>query len=211
MRRWTILIMVAMSLALATAPAAAKKPDPPDPPPPPELAEVTMSLVEGADGLAGVLDMKVEESRGGVVEYLADGTGGSSPADLVLRFEGSQEHHSGLATLEPNDCDLAPLYEGIFWLQRDRNGELAAVVWHFDMNVSWNMGRKGCSWVVNERYTISSVDDRGLPEEQQLTYTNGVVSGTFNLHLYDADADEPHVDLGRTYMEFELTLPTIDG
>ena len=78
MRRWTILIMVATSLALATAPAAAK-PKPPDPPPPAELAEVTMTLADPWDGLAGVLDMKVETSRGGVVEYLADGTGGVAP------------------------------------------------------------------------------------------------------------------------------------
>jgi hypothetical protein len=61
--------------------------------------------------------------------------------------------------------------------------------------------------VVNERYTISSLADRELLDgEEPLTYTNGVVSGTFNLHLYDADADEPHVDLGRTQMQFGLTI-----
>lgn len=209
MKRWTIVIMVATSLALATAPAAAK-PKPPEPPPPAELAEVEMTLVDGADGLAGVLDMKVETSRGGIVEYLADGTGGSSPADLVLRgFEGflDQGMYLGLAILAPNDCGDTPPYEGIFWLEFDRKGELAAVLWHFDMDASFNAGRIGCSWVVNERYTIRSLADKELLEgEEPLAYNDGVVSGTFKLHLYDADAPEPHVDLGRTYMQFGLTI-----
>jgi hypothetical protein len=211
MKRWTILIMVATSLALATAPAAAKKPDPPDPPPPPELATVTLTLVDGADGLAGVLQMEVEASRNGKVEYFAWGDGESSPADLVLRgFEDylDQGLHPGLAILEPNDCgDPAP-YEGMFWLKFDRDGDLSDVMWHFDTDASWNMGRVGCSWVVNERYTIRALEDRELQEgEAPLTYSDGVVSGTFNLHLYDADAPEPHLDLGRTFfMQFELAI-----
>lgn len=205
MKRWTILIMVATSLALATAPAAAKKPDPPA-----ELAEVTMSLVDEADGLAGTLEMEVEASRKGEVQYFAWGDGVSSPPDLVLRgFEDflDQGPHPGLARLDPNYCDLDPLYEGMFWLKFDRNGELSDVMWHFDMDASWTAGRKGCGWVVNERYTISSLADRELLDaEEPLTYTNGVVSGTFKLHLYDADAAEPHVDLGRTHMQFELPI-----
>lgn len=220
MKRWTVVIMAAMSLALATAPAMAK-PKPPDPPPLPETAEVTMTLIEGADGLAGVLQMEFEASRNGkVVEYFARGDGESSSADLALQgFEEflDQGLHPGLAILDPNDCGLEPLYEGIFWLKFDRifidddasvhDGELAAVVWHFDMDVSFNAGRRGCSWVVNERYTISSVADRELLDgEEPLSYSDGVVSGTFELHLYDADAVEPHVDLGRTQMQFGLAI-----
>jgi len=209
MKRWTVVITVAMSLALATAPVAAR-PKPPEPPPPAELAEVTMSLVEGADGLAGMLQMEVETSRKGEVEYFAWGDGESSPPDLVLRgFEGflDQGLHPGLALLDPNYCDLEPLYQGMFWLNFDRDKELSDVMWHFDMHTSWTEGRKGCGWVVNERYTIRSLADRELLDgEEPLTYNNGVVSGTFKLHLYDADAAEPHVDLGRTQMQFGLAI-----
>lgn len=209
MKRWTIVILVAMSLALATAPAvAAPKPKPP--PPPPELTEVTMTLVDGADGLAGVLQMEVEASRKGKIEYFAWGDGVSSSPDLVLRgFEDflDQGLHPGLAILDPNFCELEPLYQGLFWLKFDRNGELSDVMWHFDMDASWTEGRKGCGWVVNERYTIRSLADRELLDgEEPLTYTDGVVSGTFKLHLYDADAAEPHVDLGRTSMQFNLAI-----
>ena len=38
---------------------------------------------------------------------------------------------------------------------------------------------------------------REMSRKTPLTYEDGVVSGTFKLHLYDADAPEPHVDLGR--------------
>jgi hypothetical protein len=209
MKRWTIVIMVAMSLALATAPAAAA-PKPKPPPPPPELATVTMSLDGEADGLAGVLDMEVEASRNGKKEYFAWGDGVSSPADLELRGFADflyQGLHPGLAILEPNDCDLEPLYQGMFWLKFDRSGALTDVMWHFDMDVSWNMGSVGCSWLVNERYTIRSLADRELPDgENSLNYKEGKVSGWFQLALYDADDDEPHDDLGSTYMEFNLEI-----
>jgi hypothetical protein len=206
MKRLIVVLVVAMSLALVTAPASAK----PKPPEPAEMAAVTLTPVDASDGLAGELQMGVDASRKGDVAYFADGNDGSSAADLVLRgFDGvlAQGLHHGLAILDPNDCGEPPRYEGIFWLKIDKNGVLTDVMWHFDMDVSYTAGRKGCAWRVNKRYTIRALSDRELlPGEEPLTYAGGVVSGTFNLHLYDADASEPHVNLGHTFMQFGLAI-----
>lgn len=206
MKRLKVVLMAAMSVALITAPAAAK----PKPPEPAVTTGVTLTLVDPSDGLDGELQMRVEASRKGDVAYFADGNDGSSAADLLLRgFDGvlTQGLHPGLAILDPNECDESPLYEGFFWLNFDRNGALAGVLWHFDMDVGYTADHRGCQWRVNERYTIRALQDKELLDgEKSLTYEAGLVSGTFKLHLYDADAPEPHVDLERTFMKFGLAI-----
>lgn len=206
MRIRLIVIFMAMSLVLASSPAAAKPTKPPADPP----VAATLTFADAADGLAGDLVMRAEMSRNGAAEYFADGTG-SSAADLELRgFDQylDQGLHLGLARLDPNECGEPPLYEGVFWLSFDRDGVLTAVMWHFDVDASYLATRKkGCSWLINERYTIRSLSAAELqPGEAALSFADDTVSGTFKLHRYDADAAEPHVDLARSTLTFGLVL-----
>ncbi len=206
MRVRVIVMLMVASFVLAAAPAAGKPTRPPDP-----LVDAVLTFADAADGLAGDLTMRMETSRNGATEYFADGTGGSSPANLELRgFAGSLDQglHLGLAVLDPNECGEPPLYEGVFWLSFDRTGELSAVTWHFDMDASYLAARKkGCSWLVNERLTIRSLSPQELlPGEPVLSFVDGAVSGTFKLHRYDADAAEPHVELSRAAMQFGLVI-----
>lgn len=206
MRVRPVFTFVAVSLVLATAPAVAKPTKPPADPP---VAVALTFAADGENGLAGDLMMRPEISRNGAIEYFADGTGSSS-ANLELRgFEPFQQGlHFGLIRLDPNECGQEPLYEGMFWLSFDRDGVLTSVMWHFDMDASFLAAhKKGCSWLVNERYTIRSLSNSELlPGETPLTFAAGMVSGTFSLHRYDADAAEPHVDLAREAMTFGLVL-----
>lgn len=206
MKSRIILMLTALGLVLATGPAVAKPVQPTDP-----VVEVTAAFLDAEDGVAGNLTMRMDMARNGATEYFADGMAGSSPADLELRGFGEfldQGLHVGLARLDPNECGEPPLYEGLLWLSFDRDGMLAAVMWHFDIAASYLAARKkGCSWLVNERYTIRSLSDGELlPGEAPLTVADGVVSGTFKLHRYDADGAEPHVDLARVPMQFGLVI-----
>ncbi len=209
--RWGAVVMVLLLVMalLAVGPAAAK----PKPPQGSGLVPVSLSFVDGHDGLEAELTMRVEASRSGAVEYFADAREGSSPADMLLL--GFDEHlapgfHPGLALVDPAECGDPP-YEGMTWVSFGADGELEAVMWHFDMHVGRTAGQQGkkptCSWDVYERYTIRSLaGNELLPGEDPLRFEGGTVSGTFKLHFYDADAPEPHVDLGRTFMQFRLSI-----
>lgn len=208
--RWmaTTTALLVIAALLVAAPAAAR----PKPPPEPEIETVTFTFQDGHDGLQGSLDMRVEAARSGAVTYWADNRNGSDPADLELRGFADfmpQGLHTGMKAVEPDECPDDPEpYRALAWLSFDRNGDLDGFIWHFDMIVSRTEGKKGCRVGVEERYNIRALGDRELVgDEQPLRFDGdtGVVSGTFNLHFYDADAPEPHVELARTHMEFKVT------
>lgn len=203
----TIITALVVGMLAVTGTADAR------PKPTPKLASVTLSFVDGADGLDGTLVMRVDGAPPGTVTYTGDGIDGTSRPDLAVRgFDSTltQGLHTGMKAVSPDECPSEPEpYRALAWISFDRSGSIDGFIWHFDMVVSRAEAKKGCTVRVEERLTIRALEDRELlPGEEPLMFDprTGELSGSFNLHWYDADAANPHVQLARTAMRFTITI-----
>ena len=216
MRRFLFLLLAVLMTLVIALPATADKPGKPDKPSPdPVFYDVTMELVDGADGLG----LCVEETLVMVDldgALLADGTGGTSVPRLYLRagVDSSRTYPVEVTGEEFNGCHGGALpgsesdVPSYFLIHTDRSGYVSNVLWAFDVYVK--EGTKGKNKIpgVKEYFRLWAFEEASFTDESGngciLTPTEPVtcyVSGPFDFwHYY------PIEQIGITDFMFTMTI-----
>jgi hypothetical protein len=194
-----LAVILTAALTVTAIPAAAKKGGGGGDP---AAYEVTLTLQGAGPGLASTcpatLRMNESGGRSGTV-LQADGSGGTSPADLYYQGPGVADGcYTGVAAgSEPSEAQFFRVY-------LTNAGALDHIDWFFDVDVILSVNKRGKptgGYTVTHKYWLQSLSD--------VEWIDGVVTGSFE--LWDYTRDVGWTLLATPNMEFAMDVTCADG